>query len=74
MPKKLGPAVDLMAFKCRTLKVNNSMVTTAAFNGNGTAVKLNLMYGKYRIKNYLYCCTAHFGNDLLHTNECTVIL
>jgi hypothetical protein len=23
MPKKLRPAVDLMAFKCRTLKVNN---------------------------------------------------
>jgi hypothetical protein len=22
MPKKLRPAVDLMAFKCRTLKVN----------------------------------------------------
>jgi hypothetical protein len=24
MPKKLRPAVDLMAFKCRTLKVNPS--------------------------------------------------
>jgi hypothetical protein len=24
MPKKLRPAVDLMAFKCRTLKVNSA--------------------------------------------------
>jgi hypothetical protein len=25
MPKKLRPAVDLMAFKCRTLKVNGTL-------------------------------------------------
>jgi len=23
---------------------------------------------------YRYCCTVHFGNNLLHTNECTVTL
>jgi len=22
---------------------------------------------------FLYCCTVHFGNNLLHTNECTVV-
>jgi hypothetical protein len=37
MPKKLRPEVDLMAFKCRTLKVNTcirlSLVITANKNG-----------------------------------------
>jgi len=22
--------------------------------------------------NYLYCCSVHFGNNLLHTNKWTV--
>jgi len=29
---------------------------------------------KKRKISYLYCCTVHFGNNLLHSNECTVIL
>ena len=35
------------------ISVNNSMVFTVAFNGNGNAVKLNLRYIKYSIKNFI---------------------
>ena len=35
------------------ISVNNSMVITVAFNGNGNAVKLNLRYVKYSIKNFI---------------------
>jgi hypothetical protein len=31
MPKKLRPAVDLMAFKCRTLKVNVLLIYPVLF-------------------------------------------
>jgi len=31
-------------------------------------------YGQSSKVFYLYCCTVHFGDNLLHTNEGTVIL
>jgi hypothetical protein len=34
MPKKLRPAVDLMAFKCRTLKVKAITVTSVRSLGH----------------------------------------
>jgi len=29
---------------------------------------------KIQSADHLYCGTVHFGDNLLHTNECTVIL
>jgi hypothetical protein len=36
MPKKLRPAVDLMAFKCRTLKVKSNVSSVQKGMGKGT--------------------------------------
>jgi len=35
---------------------------------------LLVRYSLEECKRYVYCCTVHFGNNLLDTNECTVIL
>jgi hypothetical protein len=61
MPKKLRPAVDLMAFKCRTLKVNNkmgichliAMVFTFEMLKNGQSKEPNMLLN---ISN-----NAHYG-------------
>jgi hypothetical protein len=46
MPKKLRPAVDLMAFKCRTLKVNGQNLRKRLRLGKGAPSNKKGIYGK----------------------------
>jgi hypothetical protein len=70
MPKKLRPAVDLMAFKCRTLKVNT---LTSAYHiwrqysliiqSNRIAVQHTSYQGSHQTDGFIFIGWSKFAKE-----------